>query len=285
MRLPLTLSLLLLFLAPVHADTATLFRTGTPDEIVNFIDGAVQRKTKDKEIQACLIEALNDGESNIKVRERAAWALGELGVKSSIRPLMRAAKNKGLLVRSAALGSLTRLRAHAAIPVFTDIALNDPVFSLRQRATLSLGLLQSAKAIPTLVKLASDEKEEIRGAVALAMAATHSTKNDFSEALQQMAGDSSPYVRERAEKGLAMVRKKRETVQNQLQSQDSDIRLFAAVYFQKNGTPKDVALLKDAANVEPDDDVRHELTLAVKAAKKRTPPPKHRKKPAPSKQG
>ncbi len=258
-----------LLISSVWASSFASLVSDDPEVAAAKIDKIVQQKKASKSEIKEISAALTDPGTTIRVKERAAWALGELDAKSKVPTLIEASKNRGLLVRSAALNSLIRLRPVSALPTFVEIAEGDPILSLRQNATLGLGLLQSDKAIPALVKLAQDPAPEIRGAAALAMASLQSSKNDFSEALKQMAADQNSYVQERANKGLEVASRKNKTVLAHLDSADVDIRLFAALYFTQHGTSKDLKRLRSAANSEADEETRHQLKKSIEATKKR----------------
>lgn len=248
---------------------ANVFQTGTSEEIVDHIDAIAKKKTTDKNTVTNLIQTLKNPDTEIRIKERAAWALGELGAQSAVGALTEAAQHKGLLIRSAALDSLIRLRAKSALPIITKIAESDPILSLRQRATIGLGLLRSDSSIPVVVKLSSDPSTEIQGAAALAMSALHSKKNDFSEVLKEMTQEVDVYVKSRARVGLDIVSKKSKDVRAHLQSDDMDIRLFAAIYFRHNGVSSDLTSLKDAINGEAQDDIRTEINESIRAIKRR----------------
>jgi len=272
-----TAVLLMALAVPAAAAPGGAFAGMTDDEIVSAIDAAVAKKKTTAAFNTALVRALDDETAGIRVRERAAWALGELGVKTAVSALVKAAGHKGLLVRSAAVTSLLRLRPASAIPVFIKIAQSDPILPLRQRAVIALGAFRSEKAIEPLVQLSSDPAPELRGAAALAMAATHSKKNDFSEILTEMAADENSYVRERAERALEIARGKSSEVLNQLKSSDADIRLTAALYFEPKAGSRELGALKDAWNTEPDDDVRDQLQRAIIATKRRIQVEKERR--------
>ena len=268
-----------LFLLSITPCFATL-ATEDPNAAIIRIESMVQKKKASAAAVQDLTDALRDPVANIRVKERAAWALGELDAKSAAPALQEAAKHKGLLVRSAALNALSRLRVASALPTFVSIAESDPILSLRQNATLALGLLQTEKAINPLVKLSEDPAPEIQGASALAMAATHSKKNDFSEILKEMTASPNEYVQERARAGLDAAQQKNTAVLQQLASGDADIRLFAALYFRQHGTSKELQKLNDFWNGEADEETRRQLEMSIKAIKKRAAQAKQKTKPA-----
>ncbi len=258
-----------LFAFPLFSHAAIPLQSGTSEEIVAAIEEAVSKNSRDKATVTSLIQALDSVNSDIRVKERAAWALGQIKAESALKALSTAADHKGLLVRSAAINSLIRIRAKAALPLLIKAATADPVLSVRQRAVSGLGLLRSDKAIQPLVDLSSDVREEIKGAAVLAMSALHSSKNDFSEILGEMEKDPSPYVQERAKTALILAKGKAAQVANLFNSVDSDIRLFAALYFTSKGKAADLKILKPLQSSDANDDVRDEIQTAIKAIERR----------------
>ena len=230
-RFPLLITALWLAAAPAFA--ANPFAGKADDEVAAQIDAVVQKRKMPDGFGPALTKLLASPDAGIRARERAAWALGELEYKPGVPALLKAAEHKGLLIRSAALGSLARLKPAEAIPVFIRVAQSDPILQLRQRATIALGSYRSDSAIDPLVKLSSDPTPEVRGAAALAMAMTHSKKNDFTEVLTEMEGDENPYVKERAERGLEIIHGKTAEVMTALKTGDQDVRLTAALHLEK----------------------------------------------------
>ncbi|MCB4756296.1 MAG: HEAT repeat domain-containing protein [Elusimicrobia bacterium] len=243
--------------------------TETVDDTLAEIDLMVTKKTKDKAAADFLVSTLQNPDAPIPARERAAWAIGQLELKGNTKALIEAAQHKSLLIRSAALGSLQHLNARDGLPVYTEIAQNDPVLSMRVRATLTMGLLQWNKTIKTLVKLSFDERDEVRGASALAMAATHSKRNNFIKALKEMTKDQSPYVQEKAGQALDVAQGNYSKVLGYLGSEDGDVRLVAAVFMRDHGRQRDMKKVREVFNSEANDEVRYELERAIKAIKKR----------------
>jgi len=109
----------------------------------------------------------------------------------------------------------------------------------------------------------------VRGAAALSMSALQSKRNNFVEAIQSMTTDDNPYVQTRAKDGLLMAQRKNANVRALLSSSDQDIRLFAALFFLRNGGKADLKAVQAAWEGESDDDVRKMLTDANIAIKKR----------------
>lgn len=239
------------------------------DRAIQGIESAVANKTKDKKTINGLIQAVTDETADVRIRERAAWALGLLRVKTAETPLITAAAHKSLLIRSAALNSLIQLRSKAALPIFMESAERDAILSLRQRATIALGLLRAEKSIPVLVTLSEDPREEIRGAAALAFGAVHSAKNSAIDLLKEMKGDSSSYVQERAGRALEAIQGTPDQLSDQLASVDSDIRLFAALHYGLKGKSSDLAVLKPLADSDAEADVRQELASSIHLIQKR----------------
>ncbi|MCG3204215.1 MAG: hypothetical protein KCHDKBKB_00925 [Elusimicrobia bacterium] len=255
----------------------------SPDEAVQKIEVIVQKKkAKPQEIKD-LIAALQHTDTSIRVKERAAWALGELEAKSAVSALIEATQHKGLLVRSAAVHALIHLRSQAALPSLVRIAESDPILSMRQDATLALGLLQTEKAIPPLVKLSEDPNPEIRGASVLAMASLHSKKNNFSQIFEEMSADASPYVQERVKRGWDVAKRSNGKVMAHLEATDVDVRLFAALYFQRHGGSKDLKSLETFKNSEADEETRDQLKKSITAIKKRSAAKAIEQKAAPPK--
>ncbi|MBS1983058.1 MAG: HEAT repeat domain-containing protein [Bdellovibrionales bacterium] len=265
-RLLATLMLSVMLASPsmVRADDAT-------DATLASIEAAVKAGKASLHTTQHWIKLLNEDNTPITVKERVAWGLGLVGQKDkgTVPALLKAAEHKGLLVRSAAVNSLIRLRAQPALPVLEKIARHDPILSVRCNATEGLGLLESTQAIKPLVDLSLDPTPEVKGSAALAMAALQSKKNDFRSALQDMVSDESPFVQERAKDALLIANRKNTDVQALLQSSDRDIRLFAALFFLRYGVKADLKAVQNAYDGESDDGVRKMLTDANIAIKKR----------------
>jgi HEAT repeat protein len=261
--------LLGLFLIAGAAAAANPFAGKSDDEIAALIDQTVQKGKAPDSFGNALAGVLSDPNAGIRARERAAWAIGELNYKPGIPALEKGAQHKGLLIRSASINSLARMRPASALPTLANAAANDPILQIRQHATIALGLLRSDKAIDPLVKLSQDPLPEIRGASALAMAMLQSKKNDFREVLKEMEGDDNPYVKERAERGMEIAGGKTAAVMSALKTGDADVRLAAAAHLEHVAGSKEIFDLEDAWNGEADEDVRTQLQRTIVATKER----------------
>lgn len=249
------------------------FESGTTEEILAAIDQVVAQKPKQKatreKLNASLSRALASNDNPVKVRERSAWALGRLGGQNQIAVLNKAVKDKGLLVRSAALDSIVFLRDPSSLQTLIDVAKNDPNPHMRYWAILGIGLLRSDKAIKPLVHLSTDASEEVRGASTLAMAFLHSKKNDFSHVIDDMSADTSDFVQKRATFAKNVMQKSTEPLLLALDSDQTDHRLFGATYFKIYGKQTHLKKLSASMNGEPNDHVRLELEKAISAIKTR----------------
>ncbi|HEX5740245.1 MAG TPA: HEAT repeat domain-containing protein, partial [Pilimelia sp.] len=87
---------------------------------------------------AAVIDLLDDADAPVDVRVSAARALGELGTRSSLRPL-QAALRPGLPVplRVAAAAALGSVGAPAAAPALADL-LHDPHYAVAHAAAAAL---------------------------------------------------------------------------------------------------------------------------------------------------
>jgi hypothetical protein len=84
-----------------------------------------------------------------------------------------------------------------------------------------------------------------------------------------MEGDENPYVKERASRGLEIIRGKTPEVMTALKTGDQDVRLTAAVHLEKAAGEKQLEGLKEAWTSEADEEVRAQIARTIVATKKR----------------
>ena len=103
---------------------------------------------------------LSSGESIFR-RASAAEALGLIGSRRAVKPLLRAMNDSSIDVRLHALVSLSRLREKSAVPYIVR-ALSDESGGVRVNAASALGSFRSKRAVVPLVKALKDEKWYVR---------------------------------------------------------------------------------------------------------------------------
>jgi len=91
------------------------------------------------------------------IRWCAADALGKIGDKRAIKPVIEALSDPYWVVRAHAAEALGKLDAKEAIPELT-ILVNDARWPVQEAAANALGDLRAKEAVPTLQKFASRAK-------------------------------------------------------------------------------------------------------------------------------
>jgi HEAT repeat protein len=103
----------------------------------------------DKAVIGCLVDALRD--ENSMVRAAAAAALGRIGDRDAVAPLIALLRNtrEDRDVRSRAAESLGQLQAAEAVPDLIA-ALNDTVWHVRLHSVNALGRIEDPEAAESL---------------------------------------------------------------------------------------------------------------------------------------
>jgi HEAT repeat protein len=138
------------------------------------------------------------------VRADAAFLLGQLGGRPGpfasesvpiLRELLRHDPDAG--VRSAAVASLGHLRAGDALAEVLE-AVDDPEADVRVCAAFALGRVDAPCAVEGLVRLACDQDAEVRSWAALGLGMQGAASEAAMSALESLAQDRDPDVREEA---------------------------------------------------------------------------------------
>lgn len=147
-----------------------------------------------------LIAALQDTEA--KVREQAARALGWISDPRAAAPLSRCLNDTETRCRAAAVEALGMLRTPAALKPLAR-AMADPGRDVRMRAARALGEMGDPVAADLLLAVVYDEEEhlEVRAASARALGALHQPKT--LPALQELLEVPQATLRVAALDGLA----------------------------------------------------------------------------------
>ena len=120
----------------------------------------------DKRAVDPLIEALSDG--MYLVRLSAAGALGRLGDKRAVDPLIKALSDDESVVRKAAAGALGRLGDRRAVDPLVK-ALLHKYYGTRWRAAEALGQLGDKRAVDPLIDALSDKQPDVCNAARAAL--------------------------------------------------------------------------------------------------------------------
>src|SRR6266850_4290354 len=114
-----------------------------------------------------LSDALS-GDDSPAVRMTAAWALGEIGEKTSITALTRALGDRAPEVQRTAAWALGEIGDKGAVRPL-GAALGDPVLEVRLTAVWALGEIEDASAVPLLVTATKDRDPRVRQQAAWAL--------------------------------------------------------------------------------------------------------------------
>ncbi len=105
----------------------------------------------------------------VTVRAAAARALGAIGDREAVLPLLATLREDDILLRAESLFALGELRDDGAVPAM-GVFLSGADPRLREVAARSLGLLGSAKALPGLVRALEDVAPRVVESAAAALA-------------------------------------------------------------------------------------------------------------------
>lgn len=103
--------------------------------------------------------ALNDGDA--RVRMRAAWALGEIEHASAVTALVSALADADAAVREKAVWALGEIESPLAVDALVPL-LTDADSRVRRQAVWALGEIESPAAIPGLLQSLGDQDAEVR---------------------------------------------------------------------------------------------------------------------------
>jgi HEAT repeat protein len=121
---------------------------------------------EDEAAVPALSRALRD--ADVRVRVTAAWALGEIEDPSAVSALVTAMKDVDLGVRQKAVWALGEIEDPSAVDGLT-IALRDANNGVRRQAAWALGEIEDASAVTALGNALSDADAEVRRQAAWAL--------------------------------------------------------------------------------------------------------------------
>ena len=180
----------------IIADLLNQARKDEPSFKVNLI-GILESSSRGNG-NAAIRERLEDPDEG--VRAAAASALGRLGDKLAVDPLIRKLEDPDEGVRATAASALGRLGDKLAVdPLIRK--LEDPDEGVRDGAIFALGQLGDKLAVDPLIRKLEDLDEDVRAAAAGALGALGDTRG--SVALSQFLGSPDPDLRRAVVKQLA----------------------------------------------------------------------------------
>ena len=122
---------------------------------------------KDTRVVKLLIQALHDNNWGNR-RRRAANALGKLGDKSAVEPLIQALKESDVQIRRAAAGALEKVGNAEAVEALIQ-SLKDTDKSVRLLSANALGKIGDSRAVEHLIQALMDKEEDVRWYSAMAL--------------------------------------------------------------------------------------------------------------------
>ena len=148
-----------------------------------------------------LIIALGDKDSDMRVREAAAEALGKIGPEE-VPALIKALGDENSYVRSAAAGALGKTGPEA-VPALIK-ALGDENSYVRSAAAEALGKI-GPEAVPALIRALGDEDSSVRWRAAYTLGEIGPEAKEAVLALIRALGDEDSSVRWRAARALGKI--------------------------------------------------------------------------------
>jgi HEAT repeat protein len=120
--------------------------------------------------QGTVIKALGErlADPHPEVRDRSAWALGELEDEAAVPALSRALRDADVRVRATSAWALGEIEDPSAVDGLT-IALRDANNGVRRQAAWALGEIEDASAVTALGNALSDADAEVRRQAAWAL--------------------------------------------------------------------------------------------------------------------
>ena len=140
-----------------------------------------------------LIEQLQDKEEIVEVRRKAAYALGQIGDRTSVTVLVQALPDDRGEVRAAAASALVRIGSLAVPKLIQSLKSEDAV--VRSTAAYALGQIGESDAISALAQALNDKRWEVRQNAASALGKIDPTSQIVVFALIQALSDKHTNVR------------------------------------------------------------------------------------------
>ena len=197
------------------------------------------------------------GDGHAEVRDRSAWALGEIEDPSAVEPLLKVLNDKEPGVRARAAWALGEIESELAIDGLVPL-LTDPDPKVRRQAVWALGEIESSRAVPGLMRALADSDLEVRRRAAWALGEIESP--DAVPGLTQSLTDSDVELRRKSAWALGEIEHPSAVtgLSSALKDPDWQVRKMAAWALAEIEDPSAIDDLRAAA-----DDANGEVRRAI----------------------
>jgi HEAT repeat protein len=200
---------------------------------------------------ASVVTALGNhlADAHPDVRDRSAWALGEIEHPSAVEPLVRAFHDSDARVRTRIAWALGEIEHPSAVDALVA-ALKDSDAAVREKSVWALGEIESDLAVEGLVPLLGDADPKVRRQVAWALGEIESAA--AVPALVQSLTDTEITVRRQAAWALGEIEHPSavDALCRALADNDAQVRRTAAWALGEIEDPSAIDELRAAANDE-----------------------------------
>jgi len=149
---------------------------------------SIARMPPEPQLREALIETLNGTE--LALSAMAAWALGRMGDKEAVAPLLLALESPYLSIRAHAARAIGALRANEVAPVIRERLLHETDKGLQMAYASALGNLHDQEATALLLGLLHDTaNDKARLELALALARLVGDENHFIRLVRGVRSD------------------------------------------------------------------------------------------------
>lgn len=214
---------------------------------------------------AALVERLAD--AHPEVRDRSAWALGEIEDPSAVQPLSRALRDADGRVRATAAWALGEIEDPAAVSSLV-VALKDSDTRVREKAAWALGEIEDGRAVAGLSSSLVDADAAVRRQAAWALGEIEDPA--AVGALAKALGDIDAEVRRQAAWALGEIEDASAVgaLTRALKDSDWQVRKTAAWAL---GEIEDPSALDDlrAAAFDSNGEVRRAISQAIRELRDR----------------
>ena len=221
--------------------------------------GEVNDLVESAKVVSALSATLSDAHPD--VRDRSAWALGEIEETAAVEPLLRALNDSVPVVRARVAWALGEIEDPLAVDGLVA-ALKDSDAAVREKAVWALGEIESERAVDHLLPSLRDTDPKVRRQVAWALGEIEGVA--AVSALVQALGDGDAGVRRQSAWALGEIEDVSAVsgLLRALKDSDWQVRKMAAWALGEIEDPSAVEALRTAAS-DPNNEVRRAVAHAL----------------------